>query len=105
EFERLAHSIGHPEWLDDPRLATRAGWVEQLDTLIRPAVEGWASTRTRSQVCAELSRAGVASAPCLRAGEVAADPHVAEHDMLVEVPRTDGVDRPVLVPGNPIKLS
>ena len=30
---------------------------------------------------------------------------MADHDMLVEVPRTDGVDRPVLVPGNPIKLS
>ena len=26
-------------------------------------------------------------------------------DMLVEVPRTDGVEQPVLVPGNPIKLS
>jgi crotonobetainyl-CoA:carnitine CoA-transferase CaiB-like acyl-CoA transferase len=25
--------------------------------------------------------------------------------MLVEVPRTDGVDEPVLVPGNPVKLS
>jgi len=25
--------------------------------------------------------------------------------MLVEVPRTDGVDDPVLVPGNPVKLS
>jgi crotonobetainyl-CoA:carnitine CoA-transferase CaiB-like acyl-CoA transferase len=25
--------------------------------------------------------------------------------MLVEVPRTDGVDQPVLVPGNPVKLS
>jgi crotonobetainyl-CoA:carnitine CoA-transferase CaiB-like acyl-CoA transferase len=25
--------------------------------------------------------------------------------MLVEVPRTDGVDAPVLVPGNPVKLS
>ena len=25
--------------------------------------------------------------------------------MLVEMPRTDGVDEPVLIPGNPIKLS
>ena len=25
--------------------------------------------------------------------------------MLVEMPRTDGVDEPVLVPGNPVKLS
>ena len=33
------------------------------------------------------------------------DPHVAARNMLVEVPRTDGVDEPVLVPGNPVKLS
>ena len=25
--------------------------------------------------------------------------------MLVEMPRTDGVDEPVLVPGNPVKLT
>ena len=25
--------------------------------------------------------------------------------MLVEIPRTDGVEQPVIVPGNPVKLS
>lgn len=34
-----------------------------------------------------------------------ADPHVAMRNMLVEVPRTDGVAEPVLVPGNPIKMT
>jgi len=33
------------------------------------------------------------------------DRHVAARRMLVELPRTDGVRQPVLVPGNPIKLS
>ncbi|MGH9113429.1 MAG: CaiB/BaiF CoA transferase family protein, partial [Acidimicrobiales bacterium] len=32
-------------------------------------------------------------------------PHLAARDMLVEVPRCDGVDQPVLVPGNPVKMS
>lgn len=105
EFERLARCIGRPEWLTDPRLATRPGWVDHLDTVIRPGLEGWAAGRTREQACAELGAAGVATAPCLRAGEVVADPHVAAHDMLVEIERTDGVAEPVLVPGNPIKLS
>jgi crotonobetainyl-CoA:carnitine CoA-transferase CaiB-like acyl-CoA transferase len=95
EFARLAECIGQPEWLTDPRLASRAGWVEHLETIIRPAVEGWASTRTRVQACAELGRAGVASAPCLRAGEVATDAHVAAHD----------IAQPVLVPGNPVKMT
>ena len=35
---------------------------------------------------------------------LAADPHVALRDMLIELPRDDG-GRPVLVVGNPIKLS
>ena len=34
-----------------------------------------------------------------------ADPHIAARHMLVEMPRTDGVAEPVLVPGNPVKLS
>jgi crotonobetainyl-CoA:carnitine CoA-transferase CaiB-like acyl-CoA transferase len=32
------------------------------------------------------------------------DPHVALRDMLLEVPRPDG-ERPMLVVGNPVKLS
>jgi crotonobetainyl-CoA:carnitine CoA-transferase CaiB-like acyl-CoA transferase len=36
---------------------------------------------------------------------VIADPHVAVRHMLVEMPRTDGEREPVLVPGNPVKLS
>ncbi len=27
QFEALADLVGHPEWKDDPRFATRAGWV------------------------------------------------------------------------------
>ena len=105
EFARLAGAIGRPEWRDDPRLATRQGWIDHMEDVLRPGIEGWASSRTRMQVCQELGHAGVAAAPCLRAGEVVADPHVAARDMLVEMPRTDGVEQPVLIPGNPVRLS
>jgi formyl-CoA transferase len=105
EFARLAGAIGRPGWREDPRLATRQGWIDHMEDVLRPGIEGWASTRTRMQVCEELGRAGVAAAPCLRAGEVVTDPHVAARDMLVEMPRTDGVDQPVLIPGNPVRLS
>jgi formyl-CoA transferase len=33
------------------------------------------------------------------------DPHVAARNMLVAMPRTDGVADPVVAPGNPIKMS
>lgn len=105
QFERLAELVGRSEWLDDPRFSTRAGWVAHLDDVIRPAVEAWLAARTRAEATAELSAAGIAAGPCLTPPEVIADPHVAARHMLVSMARTDGVDEPVLVPGNPVKLS
>ena len=48
---------------------------------------------------------GIAAGPCFRDEEVVHDQHVANRNMLVEVPRTDGVDQPVLVPGNPVRMT
>ena len=105
QFAALARLIDREEWLDDPRFADRQGWGDHLETDIRPALEAWLSTRTRLEAVAELSAAGIAAGPCHTAPEVIADPHVAARNMLVEMPRTDGVDEPVLIPGNPVKLS
>ncbi len=104
-FAKLADLVGRPEWKDDPRLATRQGWVDHLETLLRPAVEGWAAGLTKVEACDLLGRAGVAAGPCLSDAEVVTDPHVRARDMLVELPRTDGVEQPVLIPGNPVRLS
>ncbi len=105
QFERLAKTLGHPEWLTDPKFATRDGWRTHLDDTIRPAVEAWAGNKTRFEVCDALARDGIAAGPCHTASDIIADSHVAARNMLVEIPRTDGVDEPVLVPGNPVKLS
>ncbi|HEY5154009.1 MAG TPA: CaiB/BaiF CoA-transferase family protein [Acidimicrobiales bacterium] len=105
QFAKLAEVVGHPEWVDDPRLATRAGWRAEMETVLRPAIEGWAASRTRLEACGLLSAAGIAAGPCYDAPEVIGDAHVAARHMLVEMPRTDGVAEPVLVPGNPVKLS
>ena len=105
QFERLAQVIGHPEWLDDPRLASRQGWVDHMDDIIAPAIEGWAAERTKVQACHVLADAGIAAGPCLRDDEVAADPHLAARQMLVSIGRDDQPDRPVLVPGSPVRMS
>ncbi|MBK6856270.1 MAG: CoA transferase [Microthrixaceae bacterium] len=104
-FAKLVEAIGHPEWVDDPRFAERQGWIDNLDTVLRPAIEGWASTRTKVQACDDLAALGVAAGPCFSDEEVVRDEHVAARNMLVEVPRTDDETQPVLVPGNPVKLS
>ena len=105
QFEKLASLIGHPEWINDPRFATRAGWGPHLQSVIRPAVEAWAITRTKLDAAQELTEAGIVAGPSNRAADVIADPHVAARHMLVEMPRTDGVEEPILIPGNPVKLS
>ncbi|MGH9025166.1 MAG: CaiB/BaiF CoA transferase family protein [Acidimicrobiia bacterium] len=105
QFERLANLIGHPEWLDDSRLATRQGWGEHIEDVIRPGIEGWASTMTKLEACKALSAAGVAAGPCYDADDVIADPHVADRNMIIEIPRTDEIEEPVLTVGNPIKMS
>jgi crotonobetainyl-CoA:carnitine CoA-transferase CaiB-like acyl-CoA transferase len=104
-FAKLVELIGRPEWAADPRFATRQGWVDHLEDLLRPAVEDWAAGLTKVEACQALGAAGLAAGPCFTDAEVVADPHVAARAMLVQVPRTDGVEQPVLVPGNPVKMS
>jgi crotonobetainyl-CoA:carnitine CoA-transferase CaiB-like acyl-CoA transferase len=105
QFERFAKTVGHPEWVGDPRFATRDGWVEHLEGVIRPAVEAWSRTRAKLEVARVLAEGGIAAGPCNSADDLVADPHVAARRMLVEIPRADGVEQPVLVSGNPLKMS
>jgi formyl-CoA transferase len=104
QFAKLAEIVGRPEWKQDRRFATRAGWPAHLETVIRPGVEAWTSQHTKLEAADALTAAGIAAGPSNRAPDVIADPHVAARNMLVEVPRTDGGGT-ILVPGNPVKLS
>lgn len=104
QWESFARAVGHPEWLADERFADRASWSAHLETVIRPAVEAWASGRTKLDAARELCALGLAAGPCNAAEDLVADPHVKSHHMLHAIERPDGGD-PLLVPGNPIKLS
>jgi crotonobetainyl-CoA:carnitine CoA-transferase CaiB-like acyl-CoA transferase len=104
QFPVLARLIGHEEWTGDPDWAAPGAWKERIESHIRPAVEAWAGERTKLEACHELCGLGIASGPFNGAPDIAADPHVRLHNMLVEVARPDG-GSPMLVVGNPIKLS
>ncbi len=60
---------------------------------------------TREEAAVALADAGVVAGSALTPTEVLTDPHVAARNMLVAMDRPDGVDAPVLTPGNPVKLS
>ena len=104
QFERLAKTIGHPEWLDDERFATREGWRDHADSVIRPAVEAWAKDKTKLEASEILANAGIVAGPSYEAADLLEDPHVRSHDMILKIPRPDGQGE-VHVVGNPVKLS
>lgn len=103
-FATLCTEIGRPELVDDDRLATRAGWQDHMADLLRPAIEAWATKLTVAEAVGVLSGAGMACGPSLTPAQVVADEHLAVRNMLVETLPGDA-EAPVLVPGNPVKLS
>jgi crotonobetainyl-CoA:carnitine CoA-transferase CaiB-like acyl-CoA transferase len=105
QFQRLCELIGRPEWLDDERLRDGVGWLAHLEDVIRPGIERWAADRTKHEACDLLGTAGIAAGPLHSVHDVVADPHIARRNMLVEIPRADGVEQPALTPGNPVKLT
>jgi formyl-CoA transferase len=105
QFASLAETVGHPEWVDDPRLADPPAWYAHIDDIIRPAIETWAAEMTRYEASRALAEAGVAAGMVNRSEDVMEDEHVRRHNMIVSMERPDGVDEPVLAVGNPVKLS
>jgi crotonobetainyl-CoA:carnitine CoA-transferase CaiB-like acyl-CoA transferase len=106
QFEALARTIGHEEWITDPRIPDAPSWFEHLDDVIRPGIEGWACNMSREDASRALAEAGVAVGPVNRAGDVIQNRHVRDHNMIVSMPRTDDENLgPVLTIGNPVKLS
>jgi crotonobetainyl-CoA:carnitine CoA-transferase CaiB-like acyl-CoA transferase len=103
-FEKLCKLLGREEWLADPRFATRVGWAQHTESVVRPALEAWAADKTKLEAARTLADLGITAGPSNLAEDIAADPHVALRDMLIEVPRTDG-EKPYLVSGNPVKMS
>jgi crotonobetainyl-CoA:carnitine CoA-transferase CaiB-like acyl-CoA transferase len=105
-FAKLVEAIGHPEWVDDPRFAERQGWIDHLDTVLAPRHRGMGVDAHKGAGLRRPGRAGRSGrAVLLRRRGRGGDEHVAARNMLVEVPRTDDETQPVLVPGNPVKLS
>ena len=92
-FERLARVLGHPEWIEDPRMAQLEDWARETEAVIRPAVEAWAADKPKHEAADALAREGIAAGASQTAEDLAADPHVAAHHMLIEVDRPDADDQ------------
>ena len=98
----FTEAIGHPELAADPRFANEEGrWENRL--ALNAIIEGWTRTRSKHEVMRILGAAGVPCGACQDTGEVLADPHLKEREMIVDVDYpTRGAYQTV---GCPVKLS
>jgi formyl-CoA transferase len=102
-FEKFAATIGRSDWVGSPEFATREDWARNIEPIVRPAIEAWARDKTKLEASRLFAEQGIAAGPSNDGADLANDPHVAAHDMLIEVPVPDR--DPLLQPGNPIKFS
>ena len=82
----------------------RGGWRDYFATVIRPDVERWAASMTNREAVATLAAEGLAVGESYTPADIVADEHVAARNMLVAM-EPPGGGEPVLIPGNPVKLS
>jgi crotonobetainyl-CoA:carnitine CoA-transferase CaiB-like acyl-CoA transferase len=98
----IAEAIGRPEMADDPRFRKNNDRSRNAD-LVRTAITEWLGSRTTGEVVAKLG-GRVPIGPVNDVAAIFSDPHVAARGMLAEVPQP-GSDRPVVLAGQPIKLT
>jgi formyl-CoA transferase len=86
--ERLFHSIGRAELIEDPRYRTNAERVkhaEELDAIIGAFI----AERTQAENVAFFERAEVTIGPIYDITQIVEDPHVLERELLADYPDPD----------------
>ena len=102
QFHTLCRLIGMPELINDPRFANEASRWDHTAELTE-LIETFTTKRTKLELRA-LFGGKVPFSPIYDAREIFEDPHFAARQMLPEVEQP-GSQRPVAVPGVPVKLS
>jgi crotonobetainyl-CoA:carnitine CoA-transferase CaiB-like acyl-CoA transferase len=97
----LTEILGRPELGTEPRFATNAARLECSDE-VYGALEEWSRQRSTADVVSALG-GRIPCGPVSTAADIAADPHVAARDMIVQVDHPVG--RPIGIAGTPIKLT
>jgi crotonobetainyl-CoA:carnitine CoA-transferase CaiB-like acyl-CoA transferase len=83
--ERLFRALGRPELNDDPRFRTNAGRLAHREE-VEAIVAGFIAERLQADALAFFEAADVTVGPVNDEADLAADPYVAEREVLIEVP-------------------
>lgn len=85
QFRRMAMAMGKPELADNPRFATVALRVENVEALV-PLIEAVTQTRTIDEWVREMEAAGVPCGPINTIDRVFNDPQVKSRRLLMSLP-------------------
>ncbi len=103
QWQGVARTIGHPEFVEDPRFRTNRDRVHHKKELIQ-AIEDWLATMpNREEAVAALHRERVPAAPVLTIPEVVNHPHLLEREAIRPV--QDEVLGDFVLPGFPFRFS
>lgn len=83
-FPRFVRMIDRPELLEDPRFATLAARMRNVDA-IEAVAAAWFAAHDSSEILAALSRAELPSAKIQTIEEVAANPYMREAGNIIDV--------------------
>jgi len=81
---RIFEIIGRPDMNADPRLATNSGRVKHRD-LVDEAIGVWFAQRDHDTALKEMREAGATVGPIYSIADIAADPHFAAREIIIDV--------------------
>ncbi|MGO9158807.1 CaiB/BaiF CoA transferase family protein [Mycobacterium sp.] len=84
QWTRLAHTVGHPEWFEDPRLGTRQGRKGAQD-MLDAAITAWTSVRSADDIVETLWNAGVPVGKVIKAEDQEKIPQLRHRGFFEEV--------------------
>ena len=84
-FKSLAKTVGHPEWIDDPRFTDNPKRVEN-ETLLYGMLDALIVAKPTAHWVAELEKAGVPCAPVNDIAQMAAHPQTEALGLIQDVP-------------------
>jgi crotonobetainyl-CoA:carnitine CoA-transferase CaiB-like acyl-CoA transferase len=83
-WERIAEVLGHPEWRDDPRFATNAARMQNIDVLAA-LMEVVLVARSKDEWIAAFDASGVPVGPVHSLGEALTHPQALARGMVVDI--------------------
>jgi crotonobetainyl-CoA:carnitine CoA-transferase CaiB-like acyl-CoA transferase len=101
-WERIAEVLGHLEWRSEPRFATNAGRMQNLEALLEEMTRVLA-TRTRDEWIAAFDAAGVPVGPVHSIAEALTHPQTLARGMVVDLVHAEA--GPVQALGCPVHFS